>query len=235
MEKHCSNPADAGTKKERYDRWVDEVCAFLEEVGPKLNCCCSAMQSRPELDRSPEVVFLGYNANEQGEFYVDKKRFADGNPSFYKDDGKNRMTWPIWAKPYHAMKRIGFTRPMEDGNFVFMNAVYFGGSSIKQLQEIPESREAIAQCMRFTEEVITKIFRPKAVVCFSIDSVFEPLARQCDFRDVERVVVHGKNGVKRGTWDDIPVIGVPHPAAHGLTNDDWDAFALFIKQELEKK
>ena len=46
------------TKEERktlYDRWVDEVCAFLEEAGPRLNRCCSAMQSRPVLDKSPEV------------------------------------------------------------------------------------------------------------------------------------------------------------------------------------
>ncbi len=158
-----------------------------------------------------------------------------GNPCFYENDGEKRKKWPVWAKPYRAMNYVGFTRPMEDGNFVFMNAVYFGSSTIKQLQKIPESRDAIVRCMQFTGEVITKIFRPKAVVCLSIDSVFDPFAKQCGFRDVERVVVHGKNGVKRGAWDDILVIGVPHPAAHGLTNDDWNAFALFIKQELETK
>ncbi len=62
--KNQSNLPAAGTKKESYDRWVNEACAFLEEVGPKLNCSCSAMQSRPEHDKSPEVVFLGYNADE---------------------------------------------------------------------------------------------------------------------------------------------------------------------------
>ena len=229
------NPTAMETKKELYDRWVKEVCAFLEEVGPKLNRCCSAMQSRPVLDKSPEVVFLGYNAHEPYEFSLDKQRFVNGNQAFYKDDEKNRLTWKIWAKPYRAMERIAFTRPMEEGNYVFMNAVYFGSSSIKQLQMIPGSRDAIIRCMQFTEEAITKIFHPKAVVCFSIGSVFEPLARQCGFHDVERIVVHNKNGVKRGKWGDITVIGIPHPAARGLTNDDWDAFALFIKQELEKK
>lgn len=233
--KQPMNPAAAETKEVLYDRWVNEVCDFLKEVGPKLDRCCSAMQSRPVLDKSPEVVFLGYNAHESDSFYIDKHRFIDGNPSFYEGDGKNRMLWKIWAKPYHAMEHIGFTRPMEDGNYVFMNAVYFGSSSIKQLQKIPGSRDAIARCMQFTEEVIAKIFRPKTVVCFSVGSVFEPFVRQCGIRDVERIVVHGKNGVKRGKWGDITVIGIPHPAARGLTNNDWDAFALFIKQELETK
>lgn len=31
------------------------------------------------------------------------------------------------------MKFANYTKPMEDGNFVFMNAFYFGSSKIRQL------------------------------------------------------------------------------------------------------
>ena len=68
--KQPMNPAAAETKEKLYDRWVNEVCDFLKEVGPKLDRCCSAMQSRPVLDKSPEVVFLGYNAHESDSFYI---------------------------------------------------------------------------------------------------------------------------------------------------------------------
>ena len=51
-------------KQELYEKWVDKVCQFIECVGPEINCTSCAMQSKPVLDKSPQVVFLGYNAHE---------------------------------------------------------------------------------------------------------------------------------------------------------------------------
>ncbi|MDE5637779.1 MAG: hypothetical protein K2I43_07190, partial [Alistipes sp.] len=205
-------------RKALYDRWVDEVCAFLEEAGPRLNRCCNAMQSRPVLDGSPEVVFLGYNAHEDYDWIpekgADRRRFYDGNPYFYTE-GKTK--WAVWSKLYGAMKWAECTRPMEDGRFVFMNAVYFGSASIAQLKAIPGSGEAIAACLRFTERAVTEIFRPKLVVCFSIPELFNPLAAKFGFREVE--TLHplntpkyvSRHAVRRGWWGDSKVIGLPHP------------------------
>lgn len=242
--KYPMNPTAAETKKELYDRWVKEVCAFLKEVGPKLNRCCSAMQSRPVLDKSPEVVFLGHHPHEDfgwiPEKEADRKRFDEGNPQFYADNGKERMKWPIWAKLYDVMKFDNYTRPMEDGNFVFMNAVYFGAAKIKQLLEIPGSHEAMAQCIRFTGQAISDIFQPKVVVCLSVNHIFEKLNREFHFQNIETLQL--KNGehvlkkvVKRGQWGNSTVIGVPNPTSWGMSWLDLGAIALFIKQELEKK
>ena len=67
------------TRKELYDNWVERVCHFLEETGPKLGKggrCCSTFQSAPVLDKSPDVVFLGYNPHEDyGYVPVDRERF----------------------------------------------------------------------------------------------------------------------------------------------------------------
>ena len=51
-------------KQELYDQWVNKVCQYIENVGPEINCTSCAMESKPALDRSPQVVFLGYNAHE---------------------------------------------------------------------------------------------------------------------------------------------------------------------------
>lgn len=45
-------------KQELYEKWVDKVCQFIECVGPEINCTSCAMQSKPVLDKSPQVVSL---------------------------------------------------------------------------------------------------------------------------------------------------------------------------------
>ena len=118
-------------QKQRYAQWVDKVSRFLKETGLTLGDggrCCSVFQSKPVLEHQPDVLFLGYNAQEDyGYVPLAEERFWEGNPSFYAD----RMKWRIWSKPYHALAFAGYTKPMEDGNFVFMNAVYFGIKTIK--------------------------------------------------------------------------------------------------------
>lgn len=225
----------------RYDHWVGEVCLFLSETGPRLNRCCSVMQSKPVLDKSPEVVFLGYNAHEDWEYCgVDKRRFYDGNPDFYACRDAHRTKWRIWSKLYGVMKWAECTYPMEDGNFVFMNAVYFGSADIAQLKSIPDSETAIDGCYRFTEQVVTQIFQPKVVICLSVNEVFDPLARKCGFREIE--TLHPINGtqyvsgkaVKRAWWGSCRVVGIPHPS-QAISYDDLGAIALFIKQELTRE
>ena len=52
------------TTSEKYTQWVSKVIPFLERTGRALNRCCSVMQSKPVLDKQPQVLFLGYNAQE---------------------------------------------------------------------------------------------------------------------------------------------------------------------------
>ena len=93
-------------KQELYEKWVDKVCQYIESVGPEINCTSCAMQSKPVLDKSPQVVFLGYNAHEPFPYQgANKERFYEGNPYFYTE----REKWPVWGKLYAAMKWAKFT------------------------------------------------------------------------------------------------------------------------------
>lgn len=225
------------TKKELYDEWVDRVCRFIEEAGPEINCVSCAFQSKPVLDKEPEVVFLGYNAHEPyGYMGPNRERFYEGNPSFYAD--RDNPAWKVWNKPYAAFKYAEYLEPMTDGNFVFMNAVYFGSDTIKSLQAKPESGDIIAKCLNFTAEVIQSIFRPRCVVCFSVTDCFLPLAQHFKFTEVETLnppIINGepaRQRVMKGFWGTIPTYGIPHPSGR-VNNDDWGAIAMYLKKEMQ--
>ena len=228
-------------KTNSYQKWVEEVCTFLEATAPNLGeggRCCSVFQSKPVLDKQPDVLFLGYNAHEDyGYTEVERKRFWEGNPSFYEEGARYRDPWKIWYRLYNAMQFANYTKPMEDGNFIFMSAVYFGSNKIQQLEHIPNIQPAIDKCLDFTKVVITDIFRPKVVVCFSIPDCFNRLDLKFSFDAVVSFspshVINGKpyqckQTIKMGLWEKIPIIGIPHPS--GLHNyDDWGVIAHFLK------
>ena len=208
------------------------VCADLVVAG----------QAGAVLEGQPDVLFLGYNAQEDyGDVPLSEERFWEGNPKFYTE----RMKWRIWSKLYHALAFADYTKPMEDGNFVFMNAVYFGSKTIKQLEQLPNAKPAIAQCLEFTKEVIHDIFKPKAIVCFSVADGFDALNTSFGFESVisfcpNRILPDGtklecKWGLKLGIWNGIPVIGMPHPSARGISNDDWGTIAYALKDLLYRK
>lgn len=229
-------------KKEKYSQWVNKVSLFLKETGPTIGNggrCCSVFQSKPLLDKQADVLFLGYNAQEDfGYVPISEERFWEGNPDFYA----NRMKWRIWSKPYNALAFAGYTKPMEDDNFIFMNAVYFGSKTIAQLESLANAKPAIAQCLEYTKEVIHDIFQPKTIVCFSIADGFDALNKAFGFDSVisfypSRIApngtkLEGKWEMKLGIWNGIKVIGMPHPSARGISNDDWGTIAYALKNLL---
>lgn len=236
--KNLKNITMETNRTELYNQWVDKVCQYIEEVGPKLNLPGSVMQSRPVLDRQPGVVFLGFNSHEEwGYCGLKRERFFDGNPFFYE----NRMseTWKVWKRPYEAFKSVNYLNPMTDGNYVFMNAVYFGSKDIKTLKATTDGKEAIDRCLDFTEEVIQNVFKPKCVVCFSQNDCFAPLRTKFKFGQVETVTPTNFDGqpakktVIKGLWNSIPVYGIPHPSGR-INYDDWGGIALYLKKEMEQ-
>lgn len=221
-------------KQELYDKWVDKVCQYIESVGPKINCTSCAMQSKPVLDKSPQVVFLGYNAHEPfGYQGANKERFYTGNPFFYTERNK----WKVWKKLYDAMAWAKCVKPMEDGNFVFMNAVYFGSQDIQELKAKEGSAAIINQCLDYSAEVIQEVYHPNVVVCFSIPDCFSPFVERLHITDVETItptIIDGSpawHQVMKAMWNDIKVLGIPHPSGR-VSNDDWGAIAMFLKSEL---
>lgn len=242
----------------KYDNWVQRVCAFLSEEGPKLNKHCASFQSKPILDKQPEVVFLGYNPHENWEYFKEDSqpaRFYEGNPSFCNPQERKKGNWKIWNRIYDAFNWAEYTKPVADGNFVFFNAVYFGSDNIQEMRSIHESAEAIDRCLDFTGEVIQDIFNPKCIVCFSIPDCFDLLNLKFHFADVrsikldENIAPHlvefaikksWKSGIpksnrtiKSALWYGIPVYGIPHPSGR-VSNDDWGLIALYLRNEMEK-
>lgn len=243
--------------KSQYDEWVNRVCAFLSEVGPILNVTCGSFQSRPILDKQPDVVFLGYNPHESGSFVQSdeiRKRFYKGNPSFYIEANNN---WAIWKPLCESFKWADYIQPIEDEHFVFFNAIYFGTNSISEFKNLPNSNEAIKKCLQFTGEVIQDIFKPKCVVCFSVPDCFDNLNRFYKFTSVKRInTLHEtdaslidfamkkeangwksayscKRIIKKGIWNGIPVYGIPHPSGR-VSYNDFGAITLYLRSEMQK-
>ncbi len=242
----------------KYDNWVQRVCAFLAEEGPKLNKHCASFQSKPILDKQPDVVFLGYNPHEDWKYFEEDsqpERFYEGNPSFCNPQERKKGNWKIWNRIYDAFNWAEYTKPVEDGNFVFFNVVYFGSEKIADMKSIPGASEAIDKCLDFTGEVIQDIFKPKCIVCFSIPDCFDLLNLKFHFKDIRSVklnenIAHHlaefaikkswKSGVpnssctiKTAFWNDIPVYGIPHPSG-SISYADWGLIALFLRNEMEK-
>ncbi len=245
--------------KHKYDDWASRVCSFLLEVGPKLGekgTHCASFQSKPILEKQPDVVFLGYNPHEEWGFYkeeVSKIRFYEGNPSFYTSE---RNKWRVWRLS-GMFNWAGYTKPVEDGNFIFFNAVYFGSNNIARFKKIKGSGEAIEKCLDFTEEVIQKVFQPKCIVCFSVEDCFLLLnnrfhfdkitdidtAKETDVSIIDFVKSKKSGGWKetlsctkpvlKASWNGIPVYGIPHPSS-SISNNDLGAIALYLRSEMQK-
>ncbi len=190
------------------------------------------MQSKPLFEKQADVLFLGYNANENfGYVPVDKERFYNGNTDFYKR--RYGYPWKVWYRLYNAFKWAEFLKPVSDDNFIYMNAVYFGSNDIKS---ILGHKEAIQQCFDFTGELIQDIFKPKNIICFSIDKCFNVLSKKYGFTNVKTItplMVDGNPSsktIKKAKWNGISVYGIPHPSR--ASNDMLGAIALFFKKHL---
>lgn len=241
--------------KHQYDEWVSRVCSFLVDESSRLNVTCGPFQSKPILDKQPDVVFLGYNPHETGPVLSLEKireRFYEGNPCFYSDE---RKKWSIWKPLNDIFEWAGYTKPIKDGNFIFFNAIYFGTNNIDDFKKLPNSNEIINKCLQFTGEVIQNIFKPKCVVCLSVPDCYDKLNLKFHFQQEElvntaedteqsvldEVLISKKwkhvhkcsKTVKRALWNNIPVYGIPHPSG-SVSSDDMGAIALYLKSEMQK-
>lgn len=235
------------TKQEQYSKWVDDVVAYLESVAPNIGeggRACSVMQSRAVLDKDIDVLFLGCNANEDwGYCGVDRERFWTGNKYFYNsekwknNDAMLHEPWRVWYRLYYSLKWLGDTTPMDDGNYVFMNAIYFGTKKLNQMNQLPLFKEVRTKCLEYTEKVIQGIFKPKLIICFSVPDCFDVLCSYYGFQDVNTITPNHPNPeyeckkiVKSGFWKGIQIIGIPHPSQR-ISNDDLGSVANFVLEK----
>lgn len=229
MNDSMSNKCNVMTTKEKYAAWVDRVCVWMEEVGPKISTekcgSASAIQSPPAIDGHCKVLFLGHDAHEPYPFNgSNRNRFFEGNKTF-KDA---YCKWTIWKRPYNSLHRIGHTEIIEPGNFMLMNLFYFGADNVAGA--VKNMRKSVMdKCIDFTEELVRDIVKPQVIVCFSEWSVFSLLRSRLSA--VEKIQLADGVIVSSGKWYDIPVIGMRHPSGRGVANKYLDTvFDYVVKQ-----
>ena len=231
-------------KQKLYDAWVEEVFEYIKETGSKIDRCANVLISKPVLDKQPDIVYLNLNTNEDLPYVTaDKKRFYYGHPYFQT----NREEWKMWANLQQAFTEINYTRPVTEGNYVLMNALYFGFNKVNQLKKEMEWHELDltfdeipTQSFTFTSRLIHSILQPKCVVCFSINNCFKPIHAQFDFEQEEEILVHTQVGNKtiettllKAKWNGIPIFGITHPAA-SIRKEETINLTQALAQELRK-
>lgn len=243
-------------KEQIYTEWVERVYDYLVKTGLAIDKCSSVMQSKPVLNKQPDVLFLEFCPTEDCNYVrVDKKRFFFGSPFFQTD----RNEWRVWSKLYSAFENANYLAPLTDEHYMYMNAVYFGSDDIARLKEEIKSKnndltynDIVNQCLAFTKELIHQIIQPKCIVCFSVKDCYEPLKNHFNFIREERLVCQGDKIVSQGEkdfsqgekkknekhyifkaeWDTIPVFGITHPSA-AISNADWEKITLILKKEMK--
>jgi len=220
---------------EKYEKWVDKACDFVDLVGPTINMPAAAMQSdiSTALGNDLNVMFLGHDAHEvpKPDYKFDnsdyfKCRCKKGNENWKHRNENNRKGWPIWKNLRdYFIKVYGESIIMDDlDHLVFTNAIFFTGDHITQvLGQIGTSVEN--RCMGLTRDLIFDILQPKLLVCFSVKDVFDKLIGSIRNKEGfrEKIIVqkfkpyHIKHTCAITQVDGTIILGIPHPSgAHGV-------------------
>lgn len=209
-----------------YENWVRTTCEFILQVGNEINVAPGAMQSTPHFDKEINIMFLGHDAHEGGEFpqnaTVDSlsKRFYIGNGTPL--EWRKRPEWKIWNNLYdYGFASTGDTSLMDDEeHLIFTNAVFFTGDKIREVNSMIGSN-VVDKCFDCTTDLIFKVVKPKILVCFSISDVFWPIMNRV--KDKRRIIMPSfkpggiRHNVIIAECNGTKVIGMPHPSgAHGV-------------------
>ena len=185
------------TEKEiKYNELVDRICVFTDKYGPLLHRHVASFQVSPVFDKDIDILFLGFNPAEgsrQEANYkpedrdIYRKRFFEGNPfppeTWAEGNGVDKRKpphskWNWIFNPQNEanlFQKEGLSKQVTRGNYMFFNIFFFGSPMSDDARTLSDSpivyNEALKQCTDFTIEIID-LFKPKCVLCFSIDNVF---------------------------------------------------------------
>lgn len=215
---------------EKYEKWVDKACAFVDQVGPQLNMPVGSMQSNISmaLGNDIKIMFLGHDAHEPNPdfIYNNSEYFRDRcmNGNIYWNNRNDK--WDIWKNlRNYFIKEFGESSLMDDmDHLVFTNAIFFTGDKIdKVLDQIGTSVEN--KCMDLTRELVFDILQPQLLVCFSVNDVFDKLIgsiRKEEGPTVKMIVkkfkpYHIKHTCAITKFHSTTILGIPHTSgAHGV-------------------
>lgn len=240
-------------KEIKYKALVDRICDFTDEYGPKLCRHVASFQVAPIFDKEVDILFLGFNpaegsleANykpEDRDIY--KKRFFEGNPyppeTWAIGNGVDKRIpahskWNWIFNPQNEgnlFQKEGLSRQVASGNYMFINIFFFGSPMSGNAGALSESpkyyTEALMKCTDFTIEIID-ILKPKCVLCFSIDNVFNKIRSATKSKATKPLA--GSNLLKF-VHNGIVFYGMTHLQYPAMKKEYIQNIARFIKQDMK--
>lgn len=241
------------TQKEiKYREWVDKVCDFTDEYGPKLQRHVASFQVAPIFDKDVDILFLGFNPAEGGlesnykpedrEIY--RKRFFEGNPyppeTWAAGNGVDKRKpahskWNWIFNPQNEnniFQKVGLSEQVTSGNYMFFNIFFFGspmsGNAGALANCIKDYNEALKICTDYTIKAID-ILKPQCVLCFSIGNVFNRVKNATCSKAIKPIP--GCNLLKF-EHNGVTYYGMTHLQYPAMTKEYVQKIAQYIKIDM---
>ncbi|WP_299581680.1 hypothetical protein [uncultured Sunxiuqinia sp.] len=220
--------------------WSRNVVAYCHEVAmtPEYDMDLSfyAFQSLPK--EQPELLILGINPAEQFSYadqyenpvwhLTEAKQMTPevllaGNPFYHE-----HKNWTIWKNLQKSFAQQEMQQILEES--MYMNFVYFNSPNIEDLLNRRYGATAFKKCAEFSLGLITRIVKPKNILCLGTAGCFDYLpitsnGDSCLLRDSRRLLLKGK-------LDDIKAFGIPHPSGAHLADKKRVQIGEILKHEI---
>jgi len=220
--------------------WAGKVVEYCNPIAEEIDKAFYAFQSKPiELGKIEEttVLILGinphcnegegcfsgqinhpYNIWKAKDGKITAETFCNENPCW-----KDRKNWPttIWKnieeKIFHTpeMKEV-----ISSNNFVFMNALYFATTDVKEFFRLKNANNIFDECVDYTKFLIQNIIKPKYIICLSIPECFDRLNKT---KTILPLLTNGKiRLLVEGKFCDVSMFGIPHTSgSRNVDAADW--------------
>jgi hypothetical protein len=208
--------------------WSDDVVKYCHSIATNpqydMDLAFFAFQSAPK--EKPDLLILGINpggkdgvSNYEGQYsnsiwgLTDKNEmtpevFAKGNPCFHTLE-----KWPIWQNLIKSFSDLQMNNLLS--NSMYMNMVYFNSKTIRDLIDRNHGMKAFNKCRDFSVDLITKVIKPKQILCLGTAGCFGKLP----YTDYKCLLKNEKiRLVIKGKLSNIPVYGIPHPTGNRVNS-----------------
>lgn len=218
------------TYNEKFKKWAEFTVDYCNGVArDKIDRCFYAFQSEPK--ETPEVLILGLNPH--GKDNYESMYIKDENGWGLKKE--ERMTTEVFMhqnpwyvggrmadkkKEWNILNKMNKTIHVNKefsklfDNMVYMNVLYFNSNNFREFQtSFPNHwKEVYENCIELSKILISKIIKPKKIICLGIDNCFKPFIGNEQFEPlIEGDLVKLKK-------DEFCIYGMTHPSAPGISN-----------------
>jgi hypothetical protein len=199
--------------QEEFNKWADKACRYCYDkaISNEINLNFYAFQSKPLIDKQPELLILGLNPHGDDNYWNGQylppyeeaiDRFSKENPYFKPEKDK----WLIWQGLKRVFHAENIKRMLQDDySYMYMNVLYFNTNDINTFKNNYDKQgEVFRDSVNLTVELI-QLLKPKRILCLSIVDCFNRL--KDNFTDCQILI---PSFLVTGRWENIPVYGIRH-------------------------